>query len=127
MATIFRQAGYATGHFGKWHLGPVKADSPTNPGRMGFDTWLSHDNFFELNPVLSRNGGPPEKIAGESSEILVSETVGFIKKAIAAKKPFFAVVWFGSPPEPYSGLEKALARVAAAGDLAMQHEHPACH
>ena len=109
VATIFRQAGYATGHFGKWHLGPVKADSPTNPGRMGFDTWLSHDNFFELNPVLSRNGGPPEKIAGESSEILVSETVGFIKKAIAAQKPFFAVVWFGSPHEPYSGLEKDLA------------------
>ena len=25
VATIFRQAGYATGHFGKWHLGPVKA------------------------------------------------------------------------------------------------------
>ena len=109
VATIFRQAGYATGHFGKWHLGPVKAESPTNPGRMGFDTWLSHDNFFELNPVLSRNGGPPEKIAGESSEILVSETVEFIKKAIAAKKPFFAVVWFGSPHEPYSGLEKDLA------------------
>ena len=24
-------------------------------------------------------------------------------------KPFFAVVWFGSPHEPYSGLEKDLA------------------
>ena len=109
VATILKQAGYATGHFGKWHLGPVKVDSPTNPGRMGFDTWLSHDNFFELNPVLSLNGGPPAKIAGESSEILVTETVGFIKKAIAARKPFFAVVWFGSPHEPYSGLKKDLA------------------
>ena len=108
VATILKQAGYATGHFGKWHLGPVKADSPTNPGRMGFDTWLSHDNFFELNPVLSLNGGPPAKIVGESAEILVTETVGFIKKATAARKPFFAVVWFGSPHEPYSGLEKDL-------------------
>ena len=30
--------------------GRSKADSPTNPGAMGFDEWLSHDNFFELNP-----------------------------------------------------------------------------
>ena len=109
VATILKQAGYATAHFGKWHLGPVKADSPTNPGRMGFETWLSHDNFFELNPVLSRNGGAPARIPGESSEILVAETIGFIKRAEAANKPFLAVVWFGSPHEPYSGLEKDLA------------------
>ena len=50
--------GYATGHFGKWHVGTVKAGSPLNPGAMGFDEWLSHDNFFELHPTLSRNGGP---------------------------------------------------------------------
>ncbi len=109
VASILQQAGYATGHFGKWHLGPVKAASPTNPGRMGFDSWLSHDNFFEINPVLSRNGGPPAKIMGEGSEILIGETIGFLKQATAAGKPFFAVVWFGSPHEPYSGLEKDLA------------------
>jgi len=109
VATMLKRAGYATAHFGKWHLGPVKADSPTNPGRMGFDTWLSHDNFFELDPVLSRNGDVPEKIQGEGSEILVSETVEFIKRARTAEKPFFAVVWFGSPHEPYSGLKKDLA------------------
>ncbi len=109
VATILQQAGYATGHFGKWHLGPVKAASPTNPGRMGFDTWLSHDNFFELNPVLSRDGADPEKIAGESSEILIAETVQFIKRASDAGKPFCAVVWFGSPHQPYSGLGKDLA------------------
>ncbi|MCW8925038.1 MAG: sulfatase-like hydrolase/transferase, partial [Xanthomonadales bacterium] len=57
IAHILKQAGYRTGHFGKWHVGPVKQDSPTNPGAMGFDEWLSHDNFFELDPVLSRNGG----------------------------------------------------------------------
>ena len=54
IAQILADAGYTTAHFGKWHLGPVKASSPTNPGAMGFDTWLSHDNFFEIDPVLSR-------------------------------------------------------------------------
>ena len=46
LAQRLKEAGYATAHFGKWHVGPVKATSPTNPGAMGFDHWLSHDNFF---------------------------------------------------------------------------------
>jgi len=109
VAQLLRKAGYATAHFGKWHLGPVKAGSPTNPGAMGFDEWLSHDNFFELDPQLSRNGGPPERHQGEGSEIIIDETIRFIGRAAKSGKPFFTVVWFGSPHEPYSGLEKDLA------------------
>ena len=48
IAQILARAGYHCGHFGKWHLGPVKAESPTSPGAMGFHEWVSHDNFFEL-------------------------------------------------------------------------------
>jgi arylsulfatase A-like enzyme len=109
IAHILRKAGYASAHFGKWHVGAVKAASPLNPKAMGFDEFLSHDNFFELNPSLSRNGGPPEVIRGESSEILIREAVQFIDKAQAAKKPFFTIVWFGSPHEPYQGLPEDLA------------------
>ena len=109
IAQLLKQSGYACGHFGKWHLGPVKRQSPTNPGVLGFDEWLSHDNFFEIDPWLSRNGGPPRKFAGESSEILIAETIQFLKKAREKEQPFFAVVWFGSPHEPYSGLAKDLA------------------
>ena len=109
IALLLRKAGYMTGHFGKWHVGPVKASSPTSPGAMGFDQWLSHDNFFELNPQLSRNGGPPELFKGESSEIIVDEAIRFIARAKTNKKPFLAVVWFGSPHEPYSGLKEDLA------------------
>lgn len=116
IARILGKVGYACGHFGKWHLGPVKVESPTSPGAMGFDQWLSHDNFFEINPKLSRNGGPPEEIHGESSQIIVDETIRFIKKAKEKKQPFFAVVWFGSPHEPYSGL---------ADDLALYNNLPA--
>lgn len=109
IAQILGKAGYACGHFGKWHLGPVKAESPTNPGAMGFDEWLSHDNFFEMNPSLSRNGNPPERFEGESSEIIIDETCRFIDRARKKDRPFFAVVWFGSPHEPYSGLARDLA------------------
>ncbi|MBT4692108.1 MAG: sulfatase-like hydrolase/transferase [Planctomycetaceae bacterium] len=109
IAQLLKTKGYTCGHFGKWHVGPVKSDSPTNPGKMGFDEWLSHDNFFELNPVLSANGAPPKKIEGESSEILVAAASEFIAKAQRNKKPFFVVIWYGSPHEPYSGLPKDLA------------------
>ena len=109
IAQLLKKAGYACGHFGKWHLGPVKASSPTNPGAMGFDQWVSHDNFFEMNPFLSRNGGPPVQFKGESSAIVVDETIKFIKQSRKEGKPFLAVVWFGSPHEPYSGLPEDLA------------------
>ena len=109
IAQLMKDAGYATAHFGKWHLGPVKAESPTTPGAMGFDEWVSHDNFFEMNPSLSRNGAAPELFKGESSEIVVAEALKFIEKAKVNDQPFFVVIWFGSPHEPYSGLPKDLA------------------
>jgi len=109
LAHILGQAGYACGHFGKWHVGAVKKASPVSPGAMGFHQWLSHDNFFELNPSFSRNGGPPEVFQGESSEILVREAIQFIEGTRLQTKPFFTVIWFGSPHEPYSGLPADLA------------------
>jgi arylsulfatase A-like enzyme len=106
---VMSKAGYHCGHFGKWHVGAVKAASPVSPGAMGFHEWVSHDNFFELNPSLSRNGGPPEVFKGESSEVVVQEAMRFIDRARKQGKPFFTVVWFGSPHEPYSGLPADLA------------------
>lgn len=109
IAQVLAKAGYHCGHFGKWHLGPVKAESPTSPGAMGFHEWVSHDNFFELNPSLSRNGGPPEVMQGESSAVVINEAMKFIDRVSKDGKPFFTVVWFGSPHEPYSGLPEDLA------------------
>jgi len=109
IAHILREAGYYCGHFGKWHVGPVKAASPTNPGAMGFHEWVSHDNFFEMDPPLSRNGGPPEVFQGEGSKVVIEQTLRFIERSREQGKPFFAVVWFGSPHEPYSGLPEDLA------------------
>jgi arylsulfatase A-like enzyme len=112
IAQILRQAGYRTAHFGKWHIGPVKRESPLNPGRMGFDEYLSHDNFFEMNPPLSRNGAPPEIVPGESSELIVGEAARFARQARAENRPFFIVVHFGSPHDPYSGKPEDVARYA---------------
>jgi arylsulfatase A-like enzyme len=109
IAHLLSLKGYRCGHFGKWHIGPVKNTSPTNPKAMGFDDYVSHDNFFEMDPPLSRQGGPPEIIEGESSAIVVDEALQFIASAEADDSPFLAVLWFGSPHEPYSGLPEDLA------------------
>lgn len=121
IARLLGKAGYRCAHFGKWHVGTVKADSPLNPGAMGFDEWVSHDNFFELNPSLSRNGGPPEVFPGESSEIVIDEAVKFIDRTRHGGKPFFTIIWFGSPHEPYSGLP---ADLALYDDLPAKYKKP---
>ncbi len=106
---LLGEAGYLRGHFGKWHVGPVKVDSPTNPGAMGFDEWVSHDNFFEFDPPLSENGGPPKVYPGEGSAVIIDQAMHFIKIAKEQDKPFLTLVWFSSPHEPYSGLPEDLA------------------
>jgi arylsulfatase A-like enzyme len=109
IAELLSDAGYRCGHFGKWHVGAVKKESPVCPGAMGFHEWISHDNFFELNPWFSVNGGPPKQFQGESSEILVRKTIEFIDRVRKEERPFFTIIWFGSPHEPYSGLPEDLA------------------
>jgi len=106
IAEAMKTAGYATGHFGKWHLGPVKAGTPINPNNSGFHETLSHDNWFDINPELCHNGGPPKTVEGETSEIVVSAALSFIRRQAAAKKPFLAVLWFPSPHTPCVAAEK---------------------
>lgn len=105
IAQAMRDAGYATGHFGKWHLNglrgagaPIFKEDPLHPGVFGFDTWVSVTNFFDLHPVMSRNG-KFEDFEGDSSEVAVAEALKFI----GAKKdgPFFTVIWFGTPHSPF--------------------------
>ncbi len=120
VAQILKNAGYVCAHYGKWHLGPVKHDSPTSPGALGFDQWLSHDNFFEMDPTLSENGQDPERFEGEGSEVIVQQAIRFIDEAKKQAKPFFVVIWFGSPHEPYSGLPEDLKLY---DDLPAEYSH----
>lgn len=117
LARMLHDAGYATGHFGKWHLNgkngdrnttalpgrAILANDPLSPGKLGFDEWVSADNFFDLDPVLGRNG-VPEKFQGDSSDVTTDEALKFIRRRAAAAQPFLAVVWFGSPHVPHQAL-----------------------
>lgn len=105
IAEALRTAGYVTGHFGKWHLGSTQKGSPVNPGASGFDEWLSAPNFFDNNPILSRNG-VAVPLEGESSVVTAQAALEFIRRHSDADRPFLAVVWFGSPHNPHEAVEE---------------------
>ncbi|MGI9515656.1 MAG: sulfatase family protein, partial [Pirellulaceae bacterium] len=122
IATLLRSAGSATGHFGKWHLNglrgpgaPVLVDDTHHPGVFGFDTWLSVTNFFDMNPIMSRNG-VFEEFAGDSSEIIVDQAIEFMRQQADADKPFFTVIWYGTPHSPFMADETDIRPFADVSD-----------
>ncbi|MEO1011690.1 MAG: sulfatase-like hydrolase/transferase [Bacteroidota bacterium] len=107
-----KEVGYVTGHFGKWHLNgmrgpgaPIFEDDTHSPGEFGFDTWITVTNFFDLDPVMSRNG-KFEEFQGTSSAIIVEEALKFIENAVDRDTPFFSVIWDGSPHDPFVAREE---------------------
>lgn len=109
--------GVRTAHFGKWHLGSVRAGEPTSPGAQGYDTWAAAPNFFDLDPDLSVNGQvvPHE---GEGSEVITERAVAFLREVADADEPFFVTIWFGSPHDPHDALPEDLAAQAGAPESA---------
>ena len=107
VARALQEAGYTTGHFGKWHLNglrgpgvPVLSTDDHNPGEFGFGEWLSVTNFFDRDPIMSRKGTFQE-FHGDSSEVVVSEALNFIDLHRKEARPIFTVIWFGSPHSPF--------------------------
>ncbi len=119
IAEALKKAGYVTGHFGKWHLGSVRKGSPVNPGASGFDEWLSAPNFFDNDPILSREGTAVQT-KGESSMVTVDAALEFIEKHNGGPRPFLAVVWFGSPHGPHQAIEED-REIYADQDKKFQH------
>ena len=110
IAEMLKQADYATGIFGKWHLGD---NYPSRPGDQGFDESLIHlaggmgqvgdfTNYFKketsyFDPTLWHNN-QPEYYEGYCSDIFTDNAIDFIKKN--HKKPFFCYLSFNAPHTP---------------------------
>ncbi|MBW7995660.1 MAG: sulfatase-like hydrolase/transferase [Candidatus Glassbacteria bacterium] len=105
IAEALRTAGYITGHFGKWHLGAARKGSPVNPGASGFDEWFSAPNFYDNDPILSREGVAVQT-EGESSIVTAEAALEFIRRHSGGDRPFLAVVWFGSPHGPHEAVDE---------------------
>ncbi len=83
-----QQAGYATGFFGKWHMGG-EGDQP----QPGFDRWVSfrgQGEYLPPNPNYTLNvDGRRVKQQGYITDELTDYAVDFIRQQDPAKKPFF--------------------------------------
>lgn len=121
LARSLKQAGYATGHFGKWHMGGQRdvGEAPLIT-EYGFDESLT--NFEGLGPRVlplcyAYNGKPPKKHALGSDQLghgpitwedrskitatFTSAALDFIKKAESTDKPFYVNVWPDDVHSPF--------------------------
>jgi len=127
IAKMCKSQGYTTGHFGKWHLGPITMTGPTMPEyyenrarkydppwerdydeafvtECNVPTWNPADNsrykwVFQL-PFLHNGKVETENIEGAASRIVMDRAIPFIRKAAGNNEPFFTTIWFHEPHEP---------------------------
>ena len=118
LAELLQDAGYHTGHFGKWHLSRLESDQP-GPADQGFDYSLGTDNNAapsHHNPVnFVRNGERVGKMEGYSCQIVVDEAISWLDRIEARKTEnrFFACVWFHEPHTPIASPPELVEKYAA--------------
>ncbi len=113
MAEMFKSAGYATCHIGKWHMGYSPS---TMPNQQGFDHSFGHmggciDNyshyFYWNGPNrhdLWRNGEEIWEDGKYFPDLMVNELNGFLEKSTA--KPFYIYWALNIPHYPLQGQDK---------------------
>ena len=99
VAELFKQAGYSTGAFGKWHNG---MQFPYHPLGRGFDYFYGFcsghwGHYFD--PLLERNG-KPVRGKGFCVDDFTTEAMSFIERSADKGKPFFAYVPYNTPHSP---------------------------
>ena len=96
MARILRDAGYATGHFGKWHMGGGRdvKDAPSIPS-FGFDeycsTWESPDPAPELTATNWIWSDKDDVKRWNRTGYFVDKTLDFLVRH--KDKPCFVNLW----------------------------------
>lgn len=88
---VLKDAGYATAHFGKWHMGG-RHDQQEMPGLpdiadFGIDHSATGNHIFRDGEVAERHN---------SSTAIVNRSIEFLE-AHDTSKPFYMNVWFNDP------------------------------
>ena len=122
LAEMLSNTGYATGMFGKWHLGDTEGRFPTD---QGFDEWYgipnSSDRAFWPDSdsfqkdagvaftyiTTAKRGETPRQheVYGRAKRATIDREItdhalDFIKRKAKAKKPFFAYLPYTQTHEP---------------------------
>jgi arylsulfatase len=112
---LMSEQGYATGMFGKWHLGDTEGRFPTD---QGFDEWYGianttdeamYSSHYKYDPKVSvqpyivqaRKGESPQRVKPydlsarrQIDKELADKTIAFMRRNAKNKSPFFAFVPF---------------------------------
>ena len=102
-----KERGYATGLFGKWHLG---YQSPDLPNERGFDEFVgflggAHPYQLGRNSRIVRNGEPVES-EKHLTDLIADEAEAFIKRSVEAEKKFFCYVAFNAVHGPLRSADR---------------------
>lgn len=116
LADELKEEGYATGIFGKWHLGD---NYPFRPQDRGFDEVLIHggggvgqtpdawnNDYFDDTYL---HNGKPQKYSGYCTDVWFEEGIKFIRDKAAKDEPFFAYIATNAPHGPFHVEEKFVA------------------
>ncbi len=98
IAEVFKENGYITGCFGKWHNG---AHYPYTPNAQGFDEFIGFkaghwSNYFDT--VLDCNNDTLHT-KGYITDVLTEKALEFIEKN--RQSPFFCYIPYNAPHTPY--------------------------
>lgn len=113
LADALRGAGYATGIFGKWHLGDT---CPYRPHDRGFDEAVVHggggigqtpdywnNDYFDDTYY---NRGVPQAFEGYCTDVFFRLGMDFIQRMSASGRPFFCYIPTNAPHSPWQVDEK---------------------
>lgn len=116
MAELFRQAGYQTGLFGKWHLGD---HYPHRPMDRGFDEAVYHLGWGMLhatpefdNPLFDGryfHNGQAKKFTGHCTDLWFDQAIDWMKQRQARGEPFFCYIPTNAPHAPHMDREEFIA------------------
>ena len=102
IATLLRDAGYATALIGKWHLnGIFNSDAQPQPDDHGFDYWFGVQySQPHLDPEGFVRNGVPVETPGYAAQIVADDAIHWLTEFGASGQPFFQFVNFLEPHEP---------------------------
>jgi len=116
IAEALKAAGYATGHFGKWHLNKDKhyaPGRPGDPGSQGFDTVLT---TVKPEPEDDPNGDP------HHVREITDAAIAFVEAH--REGPFFAYVSHNSVHRPVIGRPELVEEYEAKVEPGAHHDNP---
>ncbi|MEZ6062201.1 MAG: arylsulfatase [Planctomycetaceae bacterium] len=128
MGQIFADAGYATGMFGKWHLGD---NYPYRPEDRGFGEVMRHggggvgqtpdfwDNAYFDGSYW--HNGTPQPVTGFCTDVFFDYAMKFMRDSKERNTPFLAYIATNAPHGPMHSPEDASERYAQIKDVSLRN------